>query len=348
MDAFVTGRQSRLRPNPDVTVFVPLRKRMVFRYGCPVSIGDTPMIVIAHASEGGQLVPANVGGLGRSQSGQLHWTVQGAKRSIGGEIRCYLSSAEGQARLVEFFAEHIVPHLPKFVERLKEVATSLVPHLARISELADAWNRLPPSGYEPLLIEIGYEPLPAKVIAHAICRVGVQWAEERNSIEKPLGSAFRKLARASNRSTLAVSRCANDLKPLLDDSASQGPIERALELAGLSLTFGDVLTIVGDAAEGRKHACGQLHGLARAVVRHVPDPRGRRISTATGVHAFLLYELQLSGRPHAYAWSEEEGDFVDAATKASREVVGHNDFDPRPAYRLVKSGAFRLPDIRSL
>ena len=207
MDAFVTGRQSRLRPNPDVTVFVPLRKRMVFRYGCPVSIGDTPMIVIAHASEGGQLVPANVGGLGRSQSGQLHWTVQGAKRSIGGEIRCYLSSAEGQARLVEFFAEHIVPHLPKFVERLKEVATSLVPHLARISELADAWNRLPPSGYEPLLIEIGYEPLPAKVIAHAICRVGVQWAEERNRRRADPGEIYlsRDPAHRKSRSGLPTS-----------------------------------------------------------------------------------------------------------------------------------------------
>ena len=83
-------------------------------------------------------------------------------------------------------------------------------------------------------------------------------------------------------------------------------------------------------------ACRRLTEIASTVAGDIPPPRGKKISVATATHQ-LLFELLRSRRKEtAYTWNDEQEDFVDDVTQATRRQVGDPDFDPRPAWRRMR------------
>lgn len=257
---------------------------------------------------------------------------------MAADLRRYLDSPEGRAQISAYVAEVLIPRAPQIAAWAEEIARGITPMLKRFAEWSAAFVRLPRTEYENLLLDLGYEEMEAKLTAHAICYFGTQWAEERNAVAKPLGSLIRELARKSTRGTLAVSRRAMTMKPLLDYGESRHVIEKALSQIGSLPSFGDFCDLVDKAANRDEDSCLRLRHLAPAMARHMPDSRGRYMSTATACHIFLLRILDLDGRPRAYTWKDAEEDFVDAATKATRAVANDHDFNPCPARRLLKSG----------
>lgn len=198
----------------------------------------------------------------------------------------------------------------------------------------------PQTGIEALLLKCGYESPYCKFIAHAILCFGSLWARERNAIEKPIGSLMRELAGSNAMGTLAVSRRAEKLLALLDYRAAGVLLGRALRRADLPVSLTTVCATARKAASRNPNACSRLRVLARALAAHTLNPGGRRVTDATGVHLFLLYELWLARFGHGYSWDSVEGRCVDVMSDATRTDTGEPGFDPRFAYRLLMSSPF--------
>jgi hypothetical protein len=224
---------------------------------------------------------------------------------------------------------------------------TLIAHASNIARWLDQLNRsiraTPPTpGIEDLLIKLGHEDLQARVMARVIQTCGERWAEERGAIEKPFASALRQVLKNANAAPLVISRRARALQAWLDSRDTKPLIQSGLESAGLLLSVEDLREITALAAERDERACRRLVEIAQTLVTHIPDPRGRPVSTATGIHLFLLLHLGLSGHRATYTWSDEMDDFVDPLTKATR-MLCYPDFDPRPATRLYRKGAVSGP-----
>jgi len=199
----------------------------------------------------------------------------------------------------------------------------------------------PTPGVEDLLIEKGHDPLPARVMSRFIWFAGKQWAEERNTIEKPLASALRRIVKHSGTASRPCYG-ARMLHALIQRGDADSVIQRVLEKSGSQLSTPAFCDLVGLAANGDERSCYRLIRIARRLMRYLPDPRGKPVSAQTGVHLFLLSQLAYCGHPTKYTWSPEHEDFVDGATKATRFLLGNPCFDPRPAYRLYRMGT--IPD----
>jgi hypothetical protein len=198
----------------------------------------------------------------------------------------------------------------------------------------------PAPGHEAFFRQLGYDPLRAVMEARAVIHFGKRLAEERNNIIKPLASVFHRLSRHSGKSLLVISRRAKELKLLLDLGVPKPVVEKAIAKASLSLTFAEFGRIVERATSREEQACRRLEEIAQSMRPYIPDPRGKPISVSTAIHFMLCHELKNSGQERAYTWSPSEEDFTDPATKATRATLADNDFDPRPAIRLLKSDVF--------
>jgi hypothetical protein len=195
-------------------------------------------------------------------------------------------------------------------------------------------------GIEALLIERGDEPLQARVMARVIHICGERWARERTEIEKPLAGVLRRLADEAKATPPVVSRRAKALQQWLDRGDDVDVFFRDwLEEAGSRLSTQDLREITMLAANRDESACQRLVEIAEALAPYLPDPRGRRVSTGTGVHLFLILHFGSSSYRPAYTWSDEKEDFVDPLTKATRLFLGDPYFDPRPACRLSRTPA---------
>ncbi len=233
-----------------------------------------------------------------------------------------------------------------WVARINAVNTmppSLLEALIALVGLVERVVSAPPTpGIEALLIETGDEPLQARFMARVIVGCGERWAEERATIEKPLASVLRQISKHGGARSFIISRRARALQILLHRGESDGFINRGLEQAGSLLSTEALRDITARAADGDETACYRLAEIARNLVPYLPDPRGRRVSSGTGIHLFLVSHLSFSGHPSAYTWSDEKDDFVDRLTRAARVLLRDPKFDPRPACRLYRKGA--VPD----
>ena len=237
-------------------------------------------------------------------------------------------------------AERLISGLLELKPWLDCLGASLRPLLSQSHSLLQRVAADPPTpGIEVLLVsELGHDPLQARFMARVIRSCGERWAAERINIEKPLASALRRLAKQTDGTPLLISRRAKSLRRLLDDGSAEPLLRSELEKSGLQPGPDDFYTIIERACNRDGEGCRFLVEAAKALVHHLPDPRGRPLSTATGMHLLLLWYLGSSGRKIAYTWSEDAEQFVDPATRATRLVVNDPDFDPRPAWRLYKAG----------
>ena len=82
----------------------------------------------------------------------------------------------------------------------------------------DAVFRAPrAASYEPLLIEMGYEPVAAQILSRWILTNGGRWAKDLDVSRRKLASALRGIVKAADQSPLVMGRRAAVLLPLLDD-----------------------------------------------------------------------------------------------------------------------------------
>ncbi len=234
----------------------------------------------------------------------------------------------------------------EFVAGLVEALTCAFDTLRpKILEFAEAVNQLqegpPVRGYEPLFREQGIGYSESRLIASGLVRYADQLKEE-NRLQRAVSSVFRRLAKAAGKSTLVISRRAEELRRALDAPRWVGVINSALYAAGRPESVEDLRQILDHAVRRDCAACGALTDLAPILIAHLPDPRGRPLSLATADHQLLLRYFERSGKPVAYTWNDLPegatcGDFVDKATLATREATGDASFDPRPARRRLKA-----------
>lgn len=201
----------------------------------------------------------------------------------------------------------------------------------------DAVFRAPrAASYEPLLIEMGYEPVAAQILSLWILTNGGRWAKNLDVSRRKLASALRGIVKAADQSPLVMGRRAAVLLPLLDDWTRPW-VETAIADGGVPLSFEEFRDLVREAAEGQPSACGRLCEIAPQIFRHVPKARGASLKAPTVTHALLLMIADDAGRPAAYTYCPYEEDWVDRMTEATRRQLQQPRFSPIAARRLLKS-----------
>ena len=96
-----------------------------------------------------------------------------------------------------------------------------------------------------------------------------------------------------------------------------------------ALSFVPALPVcVGDDLSDRSEICRT----AKAIYPRVAVSRGPKLTLAFAAHEHFL-ESQSIFRPVAFTWSDEEGDFTDRLTQATREEFEDQDFSPKSARR---------------
>nr|WP_318655054.1 hypothetical protein [Methylocapsa sp. RX1] len=215
------------------------------------------------------------------------------------------------------------------------------PQVLQIAEVLKRLEAGPTTpGYEALLIGCGTPPFESRLLAVAIVRCGDRLKSEDDA-RRSVSSAFRRVAKAAGRSTLAISRRAKELKAALGRPEFEDATAEALHEADPSISIWRLGRILDRVIDRDCDACDSLKDLAHALVAHLADPRGRPLSVTTASHQLLLHYFTESGKPLAYTWNDLartdcRGDFADKATFATREAFGDPSFDPRPAHRRRK------------
>lgn len=224
--------------------------------------------------------------------------------------------------------------MTNIVEFLLEAAAGFAVFIQEVQSGA------PVPGIENLLLRKGYGPLEARLAARLVVNLGAQWARERIEIEKPLAGVLRGLSKKTPGKSRTLTQWANGLLVWLDRDEAKGCVSTWLQEAGLPLTAWDVREVAVLAGNSDKDACKRLVEIAKTLLPHLPDPRGRPVSTRTGVHLFLLFYITTPAYRPSYTWSDIESDFVDPMTRATRVLLNDPNFDPRPACRLARTPEF--------
>jgi hypothetical protein len=190
----------------------------------------------------------------------------------------------------------------------------------------------PPSpGYEPWLVEHGSNLIAARGLAGLTVRVGQRRAKEGER-RREVFDAIRFLAKPGRQWRAIMPRVDIVLAAWEETSI----IETIFDEAGLDdLEFIGLLKLV---AEGDEIASGRLAEIAASLSRRLSGRRGPKPSAASAAHEYFLESVvPRMERPRAYTWNDLEGRCTDTVTEATRREFNDPDFDPRPAYRRMKS-----------
>jgi hypothetical protein len=247
----------------------------------------------------------------------------------------HMVEAKGRT-LTDHFIEYLAR--PDVVEQMKPWQTAYdgllrafsgfceqtVPVIQRAAEFP------PSAGYEPFLVERNLNPVLARMIARLLVSRGRRCANECVRLPAVVG-AIRFLAKLG-RSRRAILRKA---EVLLEASEETPIIETIFDNADLSAS--EFIGLLKSVVEGREVAWRRITEIAAAVAPHLSIPRGLKVSAASAAHEFFLESVVGPIAPRAYTWNEILGKCTDPATEATRREFANSNFDPRPAYRRLKS-----------
>lgn len=229
--------------------------------------------------------------------------------------------------------------LPQAIGQLNALVAAFMPILGAFHELLSQigavmvqWaNEKPASrGYERWLIEQGFDPILARMMAALQVHVGRRVAMDNRRLPEVV-RAVKFLARP-HRNRKAISR---RVKILLAAWNETSVIETVFSNAGLD-EFPFIRVLEG-AAEGQETAYQGVVGIAAALVPHLPNPRGRRVGAASAAHESFLENVVRVRKPSRYTWNDLSGKFTDPVTEATSREFGDRSFDPRPAFRRIDS-----------
>jgi hypothetical protein len=179
--------------------------------------------------------------------------------------------------------------------------------------------------YENLLLEIGYGPAHARLLANWAIKAGGQYAADVTACRRRFGAAMRRITKA--KSALAIARRARDLIPELDNWAKLW-IEDGLRKAHSPRSVQEFHALVQQAADQEAEACALLQQIAHGMFPYLPKARGKAVSAVTMTHAMILVFAHDRGHPEGYTYSE---------TAASVRQFGLKRFNPTSSRQLLKS-----------
>jgi hypothetical protein len=247
----------------------------------------------------------------------------------------HMVEAKGRT-LTDHFIEYLAR--PDVVERMKPWQTAydgLLRAFSRFCEqtvavIQHAAESPPSVGYEPFLVERNLNPVLARMMAHLLVRRGKRCANESVRLPAVVG-AIRFLAKPG-RGRRAILRKAEVLLAAWEETSI---IETIFDDADLSAS--EFIGLLRAVVEGHEVACPRITEIAAAVAPHLSIPRGLKVSAASAAHEFFLECVVGPIELRAYTWNEIPGKCTDPATEATRREFANSNFDPRPAYRRLKS-----------
>jgi hypothetical protein len=247
-----------------------------------------------------------------------------------------VTQASGRT-LIDYLKEYLAR--PDVVERMKPWQTACDGLLKAFSGLCEQTVAViqraaesPPSvGYEPFLVERSFDPIWARMMARLLVRSGKRCANESVRLPAVVG-AIRFLAKPG-RGRRPILRKAEVLLAAWEETSI---IETIFDDASLNMES-EFIGLLKSAVEGHEVSWRRITEIAAAVAPHLSIPRGPKVSAASAAHEFFLESVVGPIEPRAYTWNEIVGKCTDPATEATRREFANSNFDPRPAYRRLKS-----------
>jgi len=189
---------------------------------------------------------------------------------------------------------------------------------------------LPPSrGYEPLLMEAGWNRIAARGVAKIAVRHGRRCAEE-SSWRRPVVDAIRFLAKPQRQRRALLPRA----KLILQVCKETSIIETIFFEAGL-IEF-EFVRLLESVVEGREVDCRRITEIAALRAPRLSLPGGPKVSAPSAAHEFLLDpEIGITLRRPPATYRKRKAEYVDALTAATRLEFNAPHFDPRPVRRRI-------------
>jgi hypothetical protein len=191
-------------------------------------------------------------------------------------------------------------------------------------------SKLPPSaGYEPLLVESGYNRILARAAAGLVVRSAKRSAKESKR-RRPVFDAIRFLAERGRRRRATLARA----KLLLAAWEETSIIETIFDEAGVSAF--EFIRLLKSVLEGGAVESGRLTEIAAAVAPHLSLAPGPKVSVPSAAHEIFLEEFGgLLKRRRAYSWRDRAKEYTDAVTQATRREFNVSHFDKRSVRRRL-------------
>jgi hypothetical protein len=184
-------------------------------------------------------------------------------------------------------------------------------------------------GYEPWLLENGFNPIAARGLAYVITHSARRQAKDLQLVG-PVVAAIRTLAKP--RQNLNAARTATKL--LLEAAKSTTVFETIFEAdLDRELEFVRLLECAIDNGPSRR-----LMEIAVSLARTQTLRRGPKTKASSIAHECILRERLTVDGTTAYSYSEIEGDFTDGLTKATRREFNEPNFKPRAARNRIRRG----------
>lgn len=261
-----------------------------------------------------------------SLAGAVIKSTRGAESA---EADAYLNRLESAFRPALQFLAELAEAYAKWV---RVVAVELEQWARKIEAAPEV------EGHEKLLIEsVGHHPLLARLWARFLQQCGSNWAAEINDGRRA-SAVIRQLAKATEASSLVISRRAKTLREVCSPGHAEVAIKKAIERTAAPIMLAEFDALVERACGRDEEACASLPQICKRLTAGLPEPRGRLMSEATGIHVFVRRHFESYGLGAAYTYRDYDdgSDFVDEVTRATRLAVKNPRFSPLYANTLLK------------
>jgi hypothetical protein len=185
----------------------------------------------------------------------------------------------------------------------------------------------PSSGYEPLLMTIGWHQFAARGIAKFVVRRARQRVNESQSYRQVLSDV--RFFASGPRQRAAIVRRAKHLHGAWEKMSMVGDL--LFKVAVDELEFMPLLKSV---AEGHEGELNRIVELAAKIESRLSIKRGPKVSAPSLAYEFLHSgQLGIELGPWPKPQQDRAAEYVDALTAATRKEFQNPDFDSRPAKR---------------
>jgi hypothetical protein len=184
-------------------------------------------------------------------------------------------------------------------------------------------------GYVKFLTSLGYDRNWAGLLAAWVVATGRRKAQAAE-IQLKVVEAVRFIAKPGRRREPFLCQTRIILSAFEDTDLLEGLFE------GAPLRECKFIEHLRLAVEGDRSARQSATTIAAAIKHRASVRRGPKVSPASAAHEYLLETLHIIGSG-AYTWSDIESGFTDQMTQATAEEFDEPGFDPRPAYRRVRT-----------
>jgi hypothetical protein len=185
-------------------------------------------------------------------------------------------------------------------------------------------------GYAKFFAELGYDRNWAGLLAARIAEEGrVRVATRRKGVE--LVQALRRLANPRLDKEVFLANAKVALEAMTGTQLTRGLLDELPAVEALSFVPALRFCVGGDLSD-RSEICRT----AKAIYLRVAVSRGPKLTLASAAHEHFLESQSIFGSG-AFTWSDEEGDFTDRLTQATREEFDDQDFSPKSARRRLRA-----------